>query len=101
MWVTRRLSCCRTWRRQLPAKSSMSTAASATSWPAWALFLLRSQRRLPDLDVGPRAQRGDIRLELRRAIHLADALRRLRVGNLAIHVDHLRDAQHQVAVGER
>src|SRR5882672_5641950 len=92
-------SCCPTWLPRLPAKSSTSTPGSATWWPGSAAALLLLQISVADLDLGARAQARDVGVVLGRAEQLARAagvrgllLRRPRLG-----LDHLRDADQQVA----
>src|SRR5687768_5523584 len=100
MSATPRRSCSRTWRRRLPARSSTSTAASATWWPAF--LLLRRQTPRPDLDIGAAAQAFDESLVLRIAVKAGGAHRGLRIGLLGSLVDHSRHAQQDVAgVGQR
>src|SRR6185436_14687397 len=87
MSETPRLSCSRTWRRPLPARSSTSTRASATSSPGSDLLLLRQTPR-PDLDIGAAAQAFDESLVLRVAVEPGGAQRGLGIDFLRRLVHH-------------
>src|SRR6186713_3056672 len=91
MLATRPLSCSRTWRRPLPARSCTSTRASATSSQGSALLLLRQTPR-PDLDIGAAAQAFDEGLVLRVAVESGGAQRGLGIDFLRRLVHHARHA---------
>src|SRR5467141_2704746 len=92
-------SCFPTWLPRLPAKSYTSTTGSATWWPGSAAALLLLQISVADLDLGAGAQARDVGVVLGRPEHLARAacVRGLLLSRLRLGLDHLRDADQQVA----